>query len=195
MELIFATHNRHKAAEIEHKLSGSIKIINLDQVGITEDIPEPGDSLRENAFLKAKYVYDKTGKACFADDTGLEVTALGGAPGVRSARYAGEQASLQENLDKLLSQMEDVQDRQARFRTVIAYINENGEVEYFEGSIEGEITTEPRGEEGFGYDPVFIPNGFEETFAQMSKGEKNAISHRGRAVLKFTRYLMAHQNL
>lgn len=181
MKLIFATNNRHKLTEVEAILGGRIELISLAECGITEDIPETSDTIEGNALQKARYVYEKTGLDCFADDTGLEVDALGGAPGVHSARYATDGHDFAANRELLLRNMEDKSDRRARFRTVIALIL-GGEEFLFEGIVEGEITREERGEGGFGYDPMFQPEGYEQTFSELSPEEKNSISHRGRAV-------------
>ena len=153
------------------------------------DIPETAGTLQGNALQKAMYVYERTGMACFADDTGLEIDALGGEPGVYSARYAGEQKDDLANLRKVLEKMQGVADRKARFRTVIAYLDESGDRHFFEGVVEGVILPSPVGDEGFGYDPVFRPLGYNESFAQLSMDAKNAISHRGRALRAFTNYL------
>jgi len=188
--LIFATGNRHKADEVQNFLGEGFALCCLKEVGITEDIPEEADTLEGNALCKARYVYEKTGKACFADDTGLEVDALGGAPGIHTARYAGEGKSSEANIDLLLKNLEGKEVRTARFRTVIVYIDPDGGVHCFEGVVEGSITTQrSKGVEGFGYDPVFMPEGYDKTFAQIPLDEKNRISHRGRAMKKFLDYL------
>lgn len=188
--LIFATGNRHKADEVQNFLGEGFALCCLKEVGITEDIPEEADTLEGNALCKARYVYEKTGKACFADDTGLEVDALGGAPGIHTARYAGEGKSSEANIDLLLKNLEGKEVRTARFRTVIAYIDPDGGAHCFEGVVEGSITTQrSKGVEGFGYDPVFMPEGYDKTFAQIPLDEKNRISHRGRAMKKFLDYL------
>jgi len=188
--LIFATGNRHKADEVQNFLGEGFALCCLKEVGITEDIPEEADTLEGNALCKARYVYEKTGKACFADDTGLEVDALGGAPGIHTARYAGEGKSSEANIDLLLKNLEGKKVRTARFRTVIAYIDPDGGVHCFEGVVEGSITTQrSKGVEGFGYDPVFMPEGYDKTFAQIPLDEKNRISHRGRAMREFLDYL------
>lgn len=188
--LIFATGNRHKADEVQDFLGEGFALCCLKDVGITEDIPETADTLEGNALCKARYVYDKTGSACFADDTGLEVDALGGAPGIHTARYAGEAKSSEANIDLLLKNLEGSENRAAKFRTVIAYIDAQGGVHYFEGVVEGSITKErSKGVEGFGYDPVFMPDGYDKTFAQIPLAEKNRISHRGRAMSKFLAFL------
>jgi XTP/dITP diphosphohydrolase len=194
-ELVFATHNEHKAREIQAILSDEYRILSLDDVQFKDPVPEKEKSLEGNASRKAWFIHHRLGKDCFADDTGLEVDCLQGAPGVYSARYAeltcdkkaDEPASVA-NIRKLLAQMQGATNRQARFRTIIALIM--GGVEYiFEGVVEGEILTERRGSGGFGYDPVFLPSGHTETFAEMSLEQKNLISHRALAVLKLVTFL------
>ncbi len=182
-EIVFATNNMHKLEEVRAVLKDIAEIISLPQLGCFEEIPETGSTLSENAILKAKYIYNRYGKNCFADDTGLEVDALNGAPGVYSARYAGKEQNAVANMKKLLLNLVGEQNRKARFKTVIA-LYENNKIHYFEGQIDGVITNEPRGEAGFGYDPVFIPDGYENTFAEMGAEEKNRISHRAIAVKK-----------
>lgn len=179
--IVFATNNAHKLAEVKAVLGAEYELVTLREVGITEDIPETGATLDENATIKARYVYEHTGLDCFADDTGLEVVALDGAPGVHSARYATDGHDFAANNAKLLREMEGKEDRRARFRTVISLIR-NGVEEQVEGIVEGRIATAMSGSEGFGYDPLFIPEGYDISFAEMSAEEKNAISHRGRAV-------------
>ena len=186
--LIFATSNAHKLGEVQALLGDAFELVTLRECGITEDIPETADTLEGNALQKARYVYEKTGMDCFADDTGLEVDALGGAPGVHSARYATDGHDFAANNRLLLKNLEGITDRTARFRTVIALILDG--VEYtFEGRVEGTIATAESGSEGFGYDPLFVPSGEIITFAQMSAEAKNAISHRGRAVAKLVNFL------
>lgn len=186
--LIFATNNAHKLGEVQALLGDAFELVTLRECGITEDIPETADTLEGNALQKARYVYKKTGMDCFADDTGLEVDALGGAPGVHSARYATDGHDFAANNRLLLKNLEGITDRTARFRTVIALILDG--VEYtFEGRVEGTIATAESGSEGFGYDPLFVPSGEIITFAQMSAEAKNAISHRGRAVAKLVNFL------
>ncbi|MCA1741406.1 MAG: non-canonical purine NTP diphosphatase [Bacteroidales bacterium] len=192
MELIFATNNKHKINEISDLLDNNFKILGLADVNITEDIPEDAETLAENALFKAKFVHDRTGLNVFADDTGLEVDALGGAPGVYSARYAGKGRSFDDNINKLLEQMADAEDRRARFRTVIALILEGNE-HLFEGTVEGVITRERRGNGGFGYDPVFLPDGCDRTFAEIPLSEKNRISHRARAMRRLLAFLNERQ--
>lgn len=188
MKLVFATNNKHKIREISDILDNSFSIIGLADVNITGDIPEEADTLAENALFKARYVHEKTDMNVFADDTGLEVEALGGEPGVYSARYAGEGCSFDDNINKLLNRLEGIEDRKARFRTVIALILENTEY-LFEGNVEGEILTERKGTGGFGYDPVFRASGYDQTFAEMPLSEKNMISHRAVATRKLLNFL------
>jgi XTP/dITP diphosphohydrolase len=187
-ELIFATHNQHKSKEIKNMTQAIVNVLDLEDIAFHTSIPENGDTLKANAFEKASFVFNKIGKPVFADDTGLEVDALMGKPGVHSARYAGEPKSDSANLEKLIREMDDVQDRSARFRTVICYMYEN-EVLFFEGVVNGEIIQEKRGIEGFGYDPVFIPDGYDKTFAEIDLAIKNQISHRGKAFKKFVGFL------
>ena len=187
-KLIFATNNAHKLGEVQALLGDAFELVTLRECGITEDIPETAETLEGNALQKARYVYSKTGLDCFADDTGLEVDALGGAPGVHSARYATDGHDFAANNRLLLKNLEGAKERTARFRTVIALIMDG--VEYtFEGRVEGVIATEESGSEGFGYDPLFVPSGEIITFAQMSAEAKNAISHRGRAVAELVKFL------
>lgn len=188
MELIFATNNEHKIREIGALISQGFRVSGLAEAGISEDIPEDADTLEGNALIKARYVHDKTGMNVFADDTGLEVHALSGAPGVHSARYAGEDKDSGTNIRKLLLNLKGIEDRRARFRTVIALIFEDKEY-LFEGTVEGHITEHPSGCEGFGYDPVFVPRGQNRTFAEMPLGEKNALSHRALAFAKLLGFL------
>lgn len=194
MELVFATNNKHKIREISDLLDGSFTILGLADLGITEDIPEEAETLEENALFKARYVHSKTGLSVFADDTGLEVTALDGAPGVYSARYAGEKKSFDDNIEKLLREMNHATDRSARFRTVIALILEGSEY-LFEGTVEGKITRERRGDGGFGYDPVFIAEGSDRTFAEIPLSEKNLISHRAKATRKLIEFLRVNNRV
>ena len=192
--LIFATGNRHKLQEVQSLLSEDFALRCLKDIGMDVDIPETAGTLQGNALQKAMYVYERTGMACFADDTGLEIDALGGEPGVYSARYAGEQKDDLANLRKVLEKMQGVADRKARFRTVIAYLDESGDRHFFEGVVEGVILPSPVGDEGFGYDPVFRPLGYNESFAQLSMDAKNAISHRGRATKKLEEFLTTRSN-
>ena len=187
--LIFATGNRHKLQEVQSLLSEDFALRCLKDIGMDVDIPETAGTLQGNALQKAMYVYERTGMPCFADDTGLEIDALGGEPGVYSARYAGERKDDQANLRKVLEKMQGIRDRRARFRTVIAYLDESGDRHFFEGVVEGEILESPVGDEGFGYDPIFRPTGYNESFAQLPMQAKNAVSHRGRALRAFTNYL------
>jgi XTP/dITP diphosphohydrolase len=184
MEIIFATGNRHKLEEVQALFPKNVKLMNFTDIGFKGDIAETETTLEGNALLKARYIYDLYGIPCFADDTGLEVEALGGAPGVYSARYAGIEGLAKNNINKLLSELAGQTNRNARFRTVIAYISGVGEC-LFEGIVNGQITESSTGTNGFGYDPVFIPHGYDLTFAQMSMKEKNEISHRALAFQKF----------
>ena len=186
--LIFATNNKHKLHEVSELLDGVVEIVSLSEVGLAGDIPETADTLQGNAMQKAQWVYERMGCDCFADDTGLEVEALGGAPGVYSARYAGEGCSFDDNINKLLAAMKGQDNRKAAFRTVICLI-ENGMPRYFEGRVDGTILTERYGKEGFGYDPIFMPDRFAVPFAEMPLDVKNQISHRGHAVKKLVEYL------
>lgn len=188
MKLVFATNNRHKLEEIRSMVSDSLEIVGLKEIGCLDDIEETENTLEGNAKIKSDFVYDNYGLNCFSDDTGLEVDALNGAPGVYSARYAGENASFDDNVDKLLGALQDKDNRRARFRTVISL--KIGENQYFfEGICQGEITRERQGEEGFGYDPIFKPEGSELTFAEMSMQQKSLISHRGLATDKLIAFL------
>lgn len=187
-ELIFATNNQHKVDEIKHALEGRMSVLTLRDAGITIDIPEPHDTLEENAQEKCRVIHRITGKNCFSEDTGLEVDALQGAPGVRSARYAGEPSNASANIDRLLKELQGSENRTARFRTVICLILE--EQEYlFEGICEGTILTDRIGSNGFGYDPVFMPHGANKRFAQMDLEEKNRYSHRKKAADKLVLFL------
>ncbi len=188
MDLVFATHNEHKLAEIRSLLPKTIRLKSLDDIGCTEEIPETSETLEGNALLKAKYVLDQYGLPCFADDTGLEVAALDGAPGVYSARYAGEPKNEARNVEKLLSQLNGQKDRRAKFTTIIALCTRK-ETHIFKGVIEGVITNIPKGMNGFGYDPVFQPEGMDKTFAELTLKEKNQLSHRARAFSKLINYL------
>lgn len=188
MELVFATHNLNKLKELQALLPKNIKLISLGEIGCHEDIAETSPTIEGNALQKARYVKENYGKDCFADDTGLEVDALGGAPGVYSARYAGEAKSDAENISKLLEELQHSSNRRGQFRTVIALVQ--GDQEHlFTGICSGEIARQPSGREGFGYDPVFLPEGYDKTFAQMSLSAKSAISHRGKAVQKLVDFL------
>ena len=188
-KLIFATNNKHKVEEVRAALDGMVQIVTLAEAGLSGEIPETADTLQGNALQKAQWVWARTGMDCFADDTGLEVDALGGAPGVYSARYAGEHCSFDDNINKLLAALDGRTDRRADFRTVICLI-EGGEPKYFEGRVDGQILTERHSNgEGFGYDPVFMPDRFALSFAEMPLDVKNRISHRGLAVQKLAEYL------
>lgn len=187
-KLIFATNNKHKLGEVREMLDGKVEIVSLEEAGLSGEIPETADTLQGNALQKAQWVWERTHCDCFADDTGLEVDALDGAPGVYSARYAGEHCSFDDNVNKLLNALDGETNRKAQFRTVICLI-ENGEPRYFEGKVEGVILTERYGKEGFGYDPIFMPDRFAVSFAEMPLEVKNMISHRGMAVKRLTEYL------
>ncbi len=195
MEIVFATNNLHKLEEISKMLLGKFRILGLKELGISEEIPEDHDTLEENASQKAWFIYRKTGRSCFADDTGLEVESLGGAPGVYSARYSRmgkilfpELSPAEGNIKKLLLEMKGADNRRARFRTVISLILEGAE-HRFVGICEGQISEEPSGSEGFGYDPVFIPDSYSLSFAEMDLAEKNRISHRAKAVQALVQFL------
>ena len=188
MPICFATHNQNKVQELRNLVGNNLEILSLNDIGVTDEIEETGTTLKENALLKAKYVYDNYTIACFADDTGLEVDALDGAPGVYSARFAGEPANNENNIEKLLELLQNKSNRQARFRTVIALVKDDKPL-FFEGIAEGEIISTRRGSKGFGYDSVFLPNNLDRTFAEMNMREKNLISHRAIAVNKLTNFL------
>ena len=187
-KIVFATNNKHKLDEIRKITTGKIEILSLADINCHEDIEETGTTLEENALIKARYVKDKYGYDCFADDTGLEVEALNGEPGVYSSRYAGANCNPEDNMIKLLSELRDSDNRNAQFRTVIAAIT-NGSEHLFEGVVKGSIIEEKRGSNGFGYDPVFMPDGYELTFGEMSDEVKNEISHRGVAMERFIAFL------
>ena len=188
MKMIFATNNEHKISEIRSLITGDLEIITLKEAGINTDIPEPYDTLEENASAKSRAIFGMTGMDCFSEDTGLEVAALNGEPGVKSARYAGDSRSFDANIDKLLANLEGKPDRGARFRSVISLLI-GGKETLFEGVCEGHIINEKSGTGGFGYDPVFIPNGADKTFAEMGMDEKNWYSHRARAIQKLVAFL------
>ena len=191
MKIVFATNNRHKLREIREILGPDFEIVSLSDIGCHEDIPETGNTLEENAHQKAEYIFDHYHLNCFADDTGLEVEALGGAPGVHSARYAeGTDHDSEANMAKLLRELDGKNNRRARFRTGISLLV-GDEEHLFEGVVEGRIVERESGAEGFGYDPLFVPDGCDRTFAEMSPDEKNAVSHRGRAVRKLAAFLRA----
>lgn len=192
MKIIFATNNQHKVDEIRSALPNNFSIISLKEAGIDIDIPEPHDTLQENAAEKVRTIFNLTKTNCFSEDTGLEVYSLNNEPGVHSARYAGEEKSFDNNIEKLLSKLGNSLERRARFRTVICLILESKEY-FFEGICEGEIINEKRGGQGFGYDPIFIPTGSGKTFAEMSMDEKNSFSHRRKAVDKLVVFLNNYQ--
>ncbi len=188
MEIVFATSNQNKIREVQKMLPDNIRILSLEDIGCLVDIPETSPTIEGNALQKAQYVVDHFEKDCFSEDTGLEIMALDGRPGVYSARYAGPQRDPQNNMDKVLAELRDQTDRSARFKTVVAlYLN--GNMHTFEGIVEGTIRTSRSGEGGFGYDPIFQPDGYSVTFAEMTDEEKNKISHRGRAIRKLLDFL------
>ncbi len=189
-KLIFVTANQHKLEEVNAMLGGQVQLQSLKDIGCTDDIPETADTLEGNALQKARYIYNRLGVDCFADDTGLEVAALGGAPGVYSARYAGPGHDSEANMQKLLAELDGKTDRRAQFRTVIALIMEGKEF-LFEGIVRGEILTARKGTGGFGYDPIFQPEGYDTTFGELPAQVKNKISHRGCAVERLKEYLLA----
>lgn len=188
MKLVFATNNKHKLDEMRAILGGKVELLSLSDIGCHDEIPETADTLEGNALIKARYIFDKYGLSCFADDTGLEVDALDGAPGVYSARYAGENNDSEANVAKLLHNLTGKSCRDAQFRTVIALIL-NGEEKLFDGVVRGSISEERRGVGGFGYDPVFVPEGYTLSFAEMPAEQKNGISHRARAAAALNSYL------
>ncbi len=187
-KLVFATNNAHKLGEISSVVGDQFEILSLHQIGFYGEIPEDHHTLRENALQKARFIHEKYGLDCFADDTGLEIDALGGKPGVMSARYAGHECDPEANIRKVLDEMKGKIRRNARFRTMIALII-NGEEHFFEGVVEGEILSEKRGADGFGYDPIFLPLCYTQTFAEMSLSMKNTISHRAKAVERLVEFL------
>ena len=188
MKLVFASNNLNKIKEIQSILNGSIELLSLEEIGCVEEIPETADTIEGNAILKANYVTEKYGFDCFADDTGLEVNALNGEPGVYSARYAGEQKSAEDNMTKLLKSLNNEEDRSAQFKTVIA-LNLNGQQHLFTGIAKGKIILEKKGNHGFGYDPIFQPENYAETFAELSSEIKNKISHRAKATQQLIDFL------
>ena len=188
MKLIFATHNKNKLKEVKSLMPSSIELLSLDDISFNDEIEETADTIEGNALLKAKTIFEKTGINCFADDSGLLVDALNGAPGVYSARYAGEQKNDEDNMQKLLHELNDKPNRNAHFKTVMALIIDGKEY-LFEGKIEGKIILEKLGTNGFGYDPIFVPDGYNETFAQLDSETKNNISHRARALQKMLEFL------
>ena len=188
MQLVFASHNNHKIKELQEIFGERIKLISLNDLGVIEEIEENGLTIEENASLKAKYISNKFGVNVFADDTGLEIKALAGKPGVMSARYAGEEKNPLKNMEKVLQQMQNIEERSARFKTVISLMFDNNEY-LFEGIVDGHILKEPIGNKGFGYDPIFMPDGYTLSFAQMDSETKNRISHRGKAVERLINFL------
>jgi len=188
MKLVFATNNQHKLQELKQLLDGSIELLSLNDINCEEDIPENQETLEGNAAEKSFYIFNKFGLNCFADDTGLEIDALNGEPGVYSARYAGEEKSPEKNIELVLQKLSEIKNRKARFRTVISLVIDGIETQ-FEGVVEGHILEEKKGISGFGYDPIFQPDESTLSFAEMSMDEKNKISHRGRAVQKLVEYL------
>lgn len=189
MEIIFATNNHHKLEEVQHLLGKKFELLSLSDVGLNDDIPEDYYTIEENALQKARFVYQKLGKNCFADDTGLEIDALNGEPGVLSARYAGIEKSSENNMRKVLDALRNFPNREAQFRTVIALIL-NGKEYFFEGIVKGKILYKKQGNAGFGYDPIFKPTGFDHSFAQMNIEQKNKISHRAKATFKLVSFLL-----
>ena len=189
-KIVFATNNQHKLEEVRSMIGSYFEVLSLRDIDCNEEIPENGSTFEENAISKARYIKDNYGYDCFADDSGLEVKALNNAPGVYSARYAGEPSNSQRNIEKLMREMQGKEERLARFRTCIAYISDR-EKEIFEGCVDGYIIDTLRGFNGFGYDPLFIPCGYDITFAEMSSDEKNKISHRAIAVQKLIEYLLS----
>jgi XTP/dITP diphosphohydrolase len=188
LKLVFATNNKNKIKEIKHLIGNSIELLSLEDIGCLEDIPETSDTIQGNAIQKAKYVYDNYGYNCFADDTGLEIDALNGEPGIYSARYAGEQRNPEDNMNKVLEKLNDATNRNAQFKTVIALII-NGKISCFEGIVKGEMTRVRSGEEGFGYDPIFKPKGYDITYSEMNLELKNKISHRALATHQLIEHL------
>ena len=191
MELVFATNNNYKLSEVVPLLDNRFELLSLEDVNCQEDIPEDHDTLEKNASQKAWYIYNKYKKSCFADDTGLEIDALDGKPGVWSARYAGPNRSAQDNMRKVLKELDGENNRKARFRTVISLIWKGKEYQ-FEGVVDGTIITQQKGGEGFGYDPIFVPENYQETFAEMELSVKNKISHRSRAIKELVKFLNKH---
>jgi XTP/dITP diphosphohydrolase len=188
MQLVFASNNKNKIKEIQLLVSDTIQILSLEEIGCTEDIPETADTIEGNAILKANYVTEKFGFNCFADDSGLEVDALNGEPGVFSARYAGEPKNDENNIDKLLANLKEIENKKANFKTVIC-LNLNGKQQLFTGIINGQIIEERVGTNGFGYDPIFVADGYQKTFAELTLEEKSNISHRGIAVKQLITFL------
>jgi len=193
MKLIFATNNKHKLKEVRQILGNKFNILSLKDIDCNEEIPETQNTIKGNASQKSRFVYEKYKIDCFADDTGLEIDALNGAPGVYSARYAGENCSFEDNVQKVLKELENIENRKARFKTVISLIINKKEY-FFEGIINGTITTQKKGYDGFGYDPIFLPDGCAGTFAELPSDEKNKISHRGIATRKLIAFLQNYGN-
>ena len=194
MKIVFATANAGKLREAAEVLGPDFEIVSLAQAGITEEIPETGKTLQENSLQKAQYLFERTGLPCFADDTGLEVDALGGAPGIYSARYAGPNHDHQANMDKLLKELGATEERRAHFKTVVTLILADGQPRFFEGICEGSIARAKRGDGGFGYDPVFLPDAYPgRTLAEVSEEEKNAVSHRGQAIRAMAAWLKSRR--
>jgi len=191
MQLLFATNNLHKLGEVREMLNDNYNLVGLSEIGIQDEIPETHDTLEDNALEKVNYIYNKYHLSCFADDTGLEVDFLDGRPGVYSARYAGVGCTFEENVDKLLYELKGSINRKARFRTIIALLEDNEKINLFEGIVEGHISEYRLGDKGFGYDPVFIPDGFSQSFAEMTLSLKNTISHRAKAFQNLVSFLNA----
>lgn len=187
-KIVFATNNQHKLYEVRQILKQNYEVLGLRDIGFSGDIPETGNTLAENASIKSKFVLDKYGLDCFSDDTGLEIDSLGGRPGVYSARYAGEDGNAERNIEKVLTELQGNENRSARFKTVVSLFLDGKEY-LFEGKVEGKIITSKRGKDGFGYDPIFIPDGFDLTFAEMPQELKNSISHRGKAIRALAKFL------
>jgi non-canonical purine NTP pyrophosphatase (RdgB/HAM1 family) len=194
MNLIFATGNAHKASEVQSMMNNfglDVSIQTLKDIGFEKEIIEDGDSFEANSLIKAQVIFDETGIACFSEDSGLVVDALDGSPGIYTARYAGEDATNEENMKKVLTELGDEENRAARFVAVVTYISNSGEVTQFRGEVEGTIALEMRGEKGFGYDPIFIPNGYEHTFGELGNEVKDEVSHRKNAIEKFVAFLQS----
>ena len=190
MKLVFATNNKHKLREVQELLPEGIEVLTLRDIGCEEEIEETAETLEGNAKIKSDHVKNNYGYDCFADDTGLEVSALSGAPGVYSARYAGENVTFEDNVNKMLNELQGVTNREARFRTVVS-LNWKGKQYFFEGICDGRIEEKKSGDQGFGYDPIFTPEGYQQTFAEMSSEEKGKISHRGKAIQKLVSFFEA----
>ncbi|MEC7754413.1 MAG: RdgB/HAM1 family non-canonical purine NTP pyrophosphatase [Bacteroidota bacterium] len=188
MQICFTTNNQHKLQEVKAMLGDSIKLLSLSDIGFEGEIPETHETLEENSLEKARYIFDRFGTAIFSDDSGLEVDVLNGRPGVHTAHYSGSRHAV-DNMTKVLNEMGDASNRAARFRTVMTYINSQGEVHQFQGIVEGTIAAKIAGSDGFGYDPIFIPNGYNKTFAELPAEVKNSISHRKRALDKLIQFL------